>query len=188
MLAVAVYRDALMLALDTMREPCVPPLQIVYIGLGSNLDNPQGQLEQAVESLGRLRSCTVQAVSSLYRSHPLGPPGQPDYVNAVVCIRTFLEPWELLDVLQEIERWQGREREERWGARTLDMDILMYGRRRIDDARLRIPHPELSRRNFVLLPLAELEPGLTVPGLGPISALLEACPPNPIRPLFGKGD
>ena len=148
--------------------------EIAYIGLGSNLDDPQRQLKQALEAIEKLTSVKVIAVSSLYRSQPMGPQDQPDYVNAVCSIETSLLPLQLLDELQTIELAQGRIREgERWGPRTLDLDILLYGGKTITSDRLNIPHPGMLERNFVLWPLHEIAPDLIIPERGPLAAFLE---------------
>lgn len=146
---------------------------LAYIGVGSNLAEPARQVRQAVAALGQLPHTTVHATSSLYRTPPMGPPDQPDYVNAVVALATALRPHVLLDAMQEIERAQHRVRERHWGPRTIDLDLLVYGDECIDDARLRVPHPGLSERAFVVVPLAEIAPRLTIPGL-PSPAVLRA--------------
>lgn len=135
-----------------------------YIGLGGNLDQPAEHVRSALAELTRLFPGLSH--SALYRSAPLGPPGQPDYVNAVACLSTTLEPQPLLEVLQGIELRHGRVRAERWGARTLDLDLLLYDGRQIHTDTLIVPHPEMHRRGFVLLPLCELDPDLAIPGLG----------------------
>ncbi len=149
---------------------------MVYVGLGSNLNDPHGQLAAGMNELAELPGTQVEARSSLYESEPMGPSDQPDYVNAVVRLRTALSPEALLDGLQAIEQGHGRQRTRRWGARTLDLDILLYGERQIAGPRLRIPHPGIARRNFVLHPLAELDSQLEIPGLGSVAELLAACP------------
>jgi 2-amino-4-hydroxy-6-hydroxymethyldihydropteridine diphosphokinase len=149
---------------------------MVYVGLGSNLNDPHGQLAAGMNELAELPGTQVEARSSLYESEPMGPSDQPDYVNAVVRLRTALSPEALLDGLQAIEQGHGRQRTRRWGARTLDLDILLYGERQIAGPRLRVPHPGIARRNFVLHPLAELDSRLEIPGLGSVAELLAACP------------
>jgi len=149
--------------------------QTVYVGLGSNLDNPKQQLLRAFNELGELPHTELVARSSLYRSHPLGPADQPDYINAVACLRTSLEPLELLDALQAIEQAHRRVRVQHWGPRTLDLDILLYGERQIDQPRLQVPHPHMFERSFVLQPLSEIAADLRVAGHGPLSDLLAAC-------------
>ncbi|MFC6670723.1 2-amino-4-hydroxy-6-hydroxymethyldihydropteridine diphosphokinase [Marinobacterium aestuariivivens] len=147
-----------------------------YIGLGSNLDNPRGHVERALQQLADLPDTRLFGHSSLYRSDPVGPPGQPDYVNAVAGLDTTLEAHALLDELQALEQRHQRVRQERWGPRTLDLDLLLYGDKRIDSARLQVPHPYLCQRNFVLWPLAELAPELHLPDGQALSAKLDLCP------------
>jgi len=146
-----------------------------YVGLGSNLDEPVRQVRTALAELDSLTLTRLAGHSSLYRSAPLGPPGQPAYVNAVARLQTGLAPQALLEELQRLELAHGRVRTERWGPRTLDLDILLYGRLCIDKPMLRVPHPELAHRPFVLVPLAEIDAALVVPGLGPLEALLARC-------------
>ncbi|MFQ5644063.1 MAG: 2-amino-4-hydroxy-6-hydroxymethyldihydropteridine diphosphokinase [Thiogranum sp.] len=150
--------------------------QVAFIGLGSNLENPGSQLRRAIHALAGLPGSGVQVQSSLYRSAPMGPQDQPDYLNAVVQLVTGLPPEDLLDRLQGIELAHGRTREQRWGPRTLDLDILLYGSEVIATQRLQVPHPGLALRNFVLYPLAEIDEDLVVPGLGSVKSLLEQCP------------
>ena len=147
-----------------------------YIGLGSNLGNPIQQVLVAIEELARLPQTQQVLSSSLYRSPPLGPQDQPDYINAVVEINTRLSAQELLCQLLDIEQRHGRIRgARRWTARTLDMDILMYGQQIIETAELSIPHPGIAERNFVLYPLQEIAPALRVPQLGLITQLIAGC-------------
>ncbi len=146
-----------------------------YLGLGSNLDGPCGQVERAINALARLPGCRAARSSSLYRNPPMGPVDQPDYVNAVVALETRLAPLELLDHLQALERAHGRVRGRHWGERTLDVDILLYGDQRIREPRLTVPHPGLPERAFVLYPLAELVAAPPLPGLSSLKALLAGC-------------
>lgn len=154
-----------------------------YIGLGSNLDDPEAQLQRAVDALRELPGLRLAAVSHVYRSAPLGPPGeQPDYLNATLAAITDLPPLELLDALQAIEDAQGRQRTERWGPRTIDLDLLLYGEQRIDEPRLKVPHPAMAERNFVLVPLTDIcNPALELPGLGELGELVERCPAGPLE-------
>jgi len=148
----------------------------VFIGLGSNLADPAAQLRQAVESLGRLAGCSLAGVSGLYMSDSLLP-GQPRYSNAIVALDTSLQPLALLDALQAIENEQGRVRAERWGPRTLDLDIILFGGLQLDEPRLRVPHYHLHARPFVLYPLAELVgEGFVLPDGRGLAALLGDCP------------
>ena len=149
---------------------------LAYIGLGSNLDNPESQLKTAIEALTGLPKTRLQARSSLYLSAPMGPQDQPDYLNAVVQLSTGLEPEALLDKLQGIEQAQGRVRAQHWGPRTLDLDILLYGEDVVATERLKIPHPGIAERSFVLYPLAEINGQLEIPGLGGVGSLMEQCP------------
>ncbi|OWJ94278.1 2-amino-4-hydroxy-6-hydroxymethyldihydropteridine diphosphokinase [Pseudomonas sp. A46] len=161
-------------------------MERVYIGLGSNLADPVRQLRGALNALAELSDSRLSAVSSFYASDPLGPPDQPRYMNAVACLETTLEPLQLLDALQAIEQSQGRVRkDERWGPRTLDLDILLFGQRRIDEPRLQVPHYHMHARAFVLYPLAEIAAGLVLPDGRPLQALLEACPFEGLERLPG---
>ena len=150
-------------------------MERVYIGLGSNLADPAEQLREAIKSLAQLPHTSLSGVSSFYVSDSLLP-GQPRYTNAVAGIDTALEPLVLLDALQAIETDQGRERHERWGPRTLDLDIVVFGDRLIDEPRLKVPHYHMQARSFVLYPLAELAPGLVLADGRELNQLLAACP------------
>lgn len=147
-----------------------------YIGLGSNLDAPETQLDRGVAALRGLPGTRVTQISGYYASAPMGPQDQPDYRNATARIMTTLAPLTLLDALQEIEDQTGRQRNgQRWGARTLDLDLLIYGFMELNLPRLRVPHPGIKERAFVLFPLAEIVPdGFCIPGLGSLDGLLEA--------------
>ncbi|MGB2079780.1 MAG: 2-amino-4-hydroxy-6-hydroxymethyldihydropteridine diphosphokinase, partial [Vibrio sp.] len=135
-----------------------------YIAIGSNLSDPQAQAESAIFALHDHAAIELVSTSSLYSSRPMGPQDQPDYINAVVCVRTQLSPLELLDCTQEIEQIHGRERKaQRWGARTLDLDILLYDDLIMDSERLTIPHYGMKTREFVLYPLHEISPNLVFP-------------------------
>lgn len=162
-----------------------PSQAIVYLGLGSNLEQPIEQLRTALRALAALPDGRLLACSALYRTAPVGPADQPDYINAAACLRTRLPPLELLQALQRIEQAQGRRRDgTRWGPRTLDLDVLLYDDRRIALQGLRIPHPEMGRRAFVLIPLAEIAPAdLHIPGQGSLRALLARCDPSGVERL-----
>lgn len=150
-------------------------MQRAYIGIGSNLDDPLAQVRAAIAALQTLPESAFVACSPLYRSHPVGPQDQPEYVNAVAVIDTSLSPDALLDRLQQIEHDQGRRRDGmRWGPRILDLDILLYGQQTINNDRLRVPHPEIPNRGFVLKPLCDLSPDLNIPELGTVNELLVA--------------
>ena len=150
---------------------------IAYLGLGSNLADPLTQLQQAHSAIVALSDVSEIGFSSFYQSPPLGPADQPDYVNAVMAIATTLAPLDLLHALQAIEQQQGRVRNgTRWGARTLDLDVLLYGEQLINLPQLSVPHPEIAHRAFVLYPLQEIAPTLQLPVLGSIENLIAACP------------
>jgi 2-amino-4-hydroxy-6-hydroxymethyldihydropteridine diphosphokinase len=144
----------------------------VYIGIGSNLESPEDQVRQAIAALGDMPGSILVSKSALYKSSPMGPSDQPDFVNAVVALLTQASVRELLHVLHQIERNQGRERDgERWGPRTMDLDLLAYAGRIINDDDLIVPHPGIADRNFVLLPWQEIAPHYRVPGLAEVAAL-----------------
>ena len=147
-----------------------------WIGLGSNLEDPLAQVSTALQELTQLPDTTLAARSSLYRSDPVGPPGQPDYINAVAALDTRLEPEALLDALQAIEQMHQRVRKIHWGPRTLDLDLLLYGDQVISTPRLTVPHAYMTERNFVLWSLAELAPELILPDGRPLNTLLQHCP------------
>ena len=152
-------------------------MERVYIGLGSNLADPLTQLRSALAALAALPQTSLAAQSSFYASDPLGPADQPRYVNAVAALDTELAPLELLDALQRIELEQGRLRKaERWGPRTLDLDILLFGERQLAEPRLTVPHYHMHARAFVLYPLAEIAPQLRLPDGRALDELLAACP------------
>jgi len=139
-------------------------MNISYIGVGSNLSEPITQVKLAIDALKTIAQCQLSAVSSIYGSKPMGPQDQPDYINAVVELRTSFTPIELLDALQALENKAGRVRKEnRWGARILDLDILLFNNEIIDNERLTVPHYGMKVREFVLLPLAEIAPNLLFP-------------------------
>ncbi|QIL91672.1 2-amino-4-hydroxy-6-hydroxymethyldihydropteridine diphosphokinase [Microbulbifer sp. SH-1] len=154
-----------------------------YIGLGSNLADPAAQLRSALAHMEEIPQTQVLSCSGFYASAPIGPGEQPDYVNAVACVETSLAAEALLDALQAIEHLHGRERTLRWGARTLDLDILLFGDKTLGTARLTVPHPRMAERNFVLEPLAELAPDLCMPDGTPLQTLLARCPPNRLHRL-----
>lgn len=147
-------------------------MTLAYIGLGANLGEPLQQLQQALQQLDQLPNSRLLACSPWYRSVAIGPAGQPDYINGVCAIETSLPPLDLLDQTQAIENALGRIRKERWGARCIDLDILLYGDDLIDQDRLIIPHPEMLNRNFVLCPLADIYHQATLPGKHDLSQRL----------------
>ncbi len=143
-----------------------------YVGLGSNLQGPARQIETAFELLAGIPGTRLTKKSSLYRSSPFGGVEQPDFVNAAAALMTLLPATELLIELQRIENERGRERGDvQWGPRVLDLDLLVYSNQKINEHGLIVPHPGIGERNFVLLPLGEVAPGLIIPGLGPIEKL-----------------
>ncbi|WP_375321204.1 2-amino-4-hydroxy-6-hydroxymethyldihydropteridine diphosphokinase [Aliivibrio logei] len=151
----------------------------VIIAIGSNLGNPVEQAKVAIEALHHLPNSKVTVTSSLYSSSPMGPQDQPDYINAVVELETNLEPLDLLDLTQKIELEQGRVRkDERWGPRTLDLDIILFGDQTIDNERLTVPHYGMKKREFVLYPLAEIYNDLTFPDGTTLSQLLKKVDRN----------
>jgi len=143
-----------------------------YIAIGANLDDPLGRVHRAIDSLSRIERSRLILRSRLYRSTPLGPKDQPDFVNAVVGVLTQLSASELLDELQALELALGREASTvRWGPRHIDLDLLVFDGERIDTERLTVPHPGVPERNFVLYPLLDIAPDLLVPGHGRVRDL-----------------
>lgn len=151
------------------------PVVVAAIGLGANLGDPPAQIREALSALGALPDTRLTAQSRLYRSAPMGPP-QPDYCNAACLLETALPPEDLLAACHRVEAEAGRQRgRTRWVARELDIDLLVYGALVRDTPGLRLPHPGIGERNFVLLPLADIAPELDIPGLGRVEALAAAC-------------
>jgi 2-amino-4-hydroxy-6-hydroxymethyldihydropteridine diphosphokinase len=150
-----------------------PRLTTAYVGMGANLGDRQATIERAVELLGAAEGVEVLAVSSLRETDPVGFEDQPRFLNGAAAVETALVPRDLLDVLLGIERQLGRTREgPRFGPRLIDLDLLLYGDAQVDEPGLTVPHPRLHERRFALEPLAELAPGLVVPGRGPVEELL----------------
>ncbi len=159
-------------------------MKTVYIGLGSNIDNPVMQIHEAVERIKETPGVVFKRLSNLYQSTPLGPQDQPDFVNAVAEIETNLSARGLLAFLQRIEDTQKRDRSaERWGPRTIDLDILLFGDERVESSDLSIPHVGLKERAFVVYPLSEIAPQLTLPGGETISDLKAQCPAGKLKLL-----
>ncbi|MDR7120483.1 2-amino-4-hydroxy-6-hydroxymethyldihydropteridine diphosphokinase [Rheinheimera soli] len=157
---------------------------LAYIGLGANLNQPVQQLERAVLALQHIKDTELVQVSGFYGSKPMGPQDQPDYVNAVALLSTRLSADDLLTRLQQIELEQGRQRkDERWGPRTLDLDILLFGDESIQTERLTVPHYGMKVREFVLYPLAELNLSLMLPDGTSLTELLATVPLNGLSRL-----
>jgi 2-amino-4-hydroxy-6-hydroxymethyldihydropteridine diphosphokinase len=147
---------------------------LAYVGLGANLGPREITLLRAVDLLAETDGVEVRAVSQLRETVPVGVVEQPLFLNGAAALDTTRSPRELLDRLLEIERGLGRVRDVRWGPRIVDLDLLVYGDRQLDEPGLRVPHPRLHERRFALEPLAELDPDLVIPGRGPVSELLAA--------------
>ncbi len=145
-----------------------------YIGIGSNLQNPSAQVSKAIECIRSQPDCHIKTVSKYYLNKAFGPVAQPDCINAVLQIETSLSPERLLTTLQSIEHLQGRVREMRWGPRVIDLDLLLYGNIQLKSDKLTIPHPGLTERYFVLVPLFEIAPDLVLPDGRPLAALMNA--------------
>ncbi|MFC4700894.1 2-amino-4-hydroxy-6-hydroxymethyldihydropteridine diphosphokinase [Glaciecola siphonariae] len=160
-----------------------------YIGLGSNLASPSEQIKQALVELHAHHQICVQRCSHLYQSAPMGPKDQPDYVNAVCRLTTSLAPLELLDILQDIEQNHGRERiGEKWGPRTLDLDMLMFNELRLQSERLILPHYGMSQREFVLVPLFEIAPDLIMQDGQKLATWVSKCNLVGLKRLPGAVD
>jgi len=162
-----------------------------YIGLGSNLEGlkgvPKEQLDKAVTSINNMKDTHIVNVSSYYETAPVGPKDQSDYLNAVVLIETLLPIQQLLIELQAIELDHDRKREQKWGARTLDLDILTYGDNVLNTPLLTVPHEQISQRSFVLIPLQEIAgDDFEIPTLGKIRDVISRCPENPIRKIISN--
>lgn len=156
-----------------------------YVALGSNLDEPLRHIKTALAELQDLAVHPLKH-SALYRSAPHGPVPQPDYINAVAALDTSLDPKQLLKQLLAIETKHGRIRKgERWGPRTLDLDLLLFGETQCTDDVLSLPHPRLHERAFVLYPLYEIAPQLHIPGRGTLRELVRRCPAHELTRLTG---
>jgi 2-amino-4-hydroxy-6-hydroxymethyldihydropteridine diphosphokinase len=168
-----------------MGHDAAAPQVAAYIGIGSNLSDPEGQVRVACDDLAGVSGSRLRACSHLYRTAPVGPQDQPDFVNAVARLDTALSAASLMRELRAIELRHGRVRDgNRWGPRTLDLDLLLYGDAVIDEPGLRVPHPEMANRAFVLVPLADVAPAeLVIPGVGAIADLMARCPAGEIARL-----
>ena len=157
-----------------MTQPLWRP---AFIGVGSNLNNPIEQVRQGIQSLGELSQTLLVLQSSLYRSSPMGPQDQPDFINVVVAVVTQLQAVDLLSLLMKIEQQQGRDRSaKRWRPRTLDLDLLAFSAVKMATTKLTLPHPGIAQRNFVLLPWSEIAPHYRVTGLATGEQLAMAMP------------
>jgi 2-amino-4-hydroxy-6-hydroxymethyldihydropteridine diphosphokinase len=144
-----------------------------YVGIGSNLEDPRRQVEQAFEELGKIPRTRVTRKSSLYRSEPMGHADQPEFVNAVAELDSALSPMEILQQLIQIENRHGRKRSFPNAPRTLDLDLLLYGKENLQSENLTLPHQRMHERAFVLKPLLEIAPDAFIPGIGPARTSLE---------------
>lgn len=150
-------------------------MTLAYVGVGSNLEQPESQVRRALHELTGIPETSLVAQSSLYRSAPMGHAAQPDFVNAVAALETALSPDELLAELQAIEERHGRQRSFANAPRTLDLDLLLFGSRSVQTGALVLPHPRMHERAFVLEPLLEIAPGIAIPGVGPAREQLARC-------------
>ncbi len=158
-------------------------MTLCFIALGSNLDQPLLQIQRALEALEILPHCQQLSCSRWYQSKAIGPGEQADYINAVVQLETTLTPPALLQALQHIEHQQQRVRTQRWGPRTLDLDLLLYGQEVINHSSLTVPHPRLFQRNFVLYPLFDLCPDLHFPDGTSLRSRLDYCSQDGLNPV-----
>jgi 2-amino-4-hydroxy-6-hydroxymethyldihydropteridine diphosphokinase len=158
---------------------------VAYVGIGSNLEDPVRQVRDALAELDRLAHTRVVKQSSLYRSAPLGHAAQPDFINAVARLETALPAERLLAELQQIEARHGRSRSFPNAPRTLDLDVLLYGDAVLDLPGLKVPHPRMHERGFVVKPLLEIAPEIEIPRRGPAKAFLEACAGQEIQRIDG---
>ncbi len=159
----------------------------VFLGLGSNLNSPPRQIKAALKAIAKLPGTQLTCCAPWYQSIAIGPGSQPRYINTVVEIDTVLKPRALLKALQGIEIQQGRKRIVRWGPRSLDIDILLYAHQTLNTRQLQIPHPRLCERNFVLQPLADIAPELSLPDGTTLAKLLANCSPEGIVRLNAVG-
>lgn len=166
------------------------PAEEVYVALGSNLGDSVTIVEAAIDALGRINKCRLDARSSLYRSAAIGDIPQDDYINAVARLQTELTPLQLLLELQAIEYayYRHRDDKQRWGPRTLDLDIILFGDRRLNDSHLVIPHPEFVNRRFVLEPMLEIGGDRYIPGHGSLEYLVQQAPAQAMQRLSGSHD
>lgn len=147
---------------------------IVYIGLGSNLDEPYLQIKSAIKAIGNLSGTEIIQDSGYFKSKPMGPEDQPDFLNAVVEIKTTLTAKELLSQCQLIEKQQGRIKTRHWGERSIDLDILLYADQQLEMEKLTIPHPGICKRDFVYLPLLKIDQSINIPGKGLLAEIIRS--------------
>jgi 2-amino-4-hydroxy-6-hydroxymethyldihydropteridine diphosphokinase len=159
---------------EPAKQKTAEPIK-VYVGLGSNLEQPLLQIKKAISALNDLPGSRVLADSGFFASKPMGPQDQPDFINAVVVLETTLSADELLNYCQLIESRQGRIKTRRWGERSIDLDILLYGNQQIMTGDLTVPHPGICERDFVYLPLLKLDPEILIPGAGLLSNIVESA-------------
>jgi len=154
------------------------PVEEAYVGIGSNIGDSITIVTEAIAALDRIKGCRLNGHSSLYRSVAVSDIPQDDYINAVARIKTELEPLDLLLELQAIEYayYRRRDAEARWAPRTLDLDIILFGNRKLDDSHLIVPHPEFVKRRFVLEPMLEIDGDRYIPGFGSLAFLVEQAP------------
>ncbi len=157
-------------------------MSLAYVGLGSNLQQPLHQITRALQELDQIPETRLLKSSRMYQSQAIGPE-QPDFINAAVSLETGLDPFSLLDELQKIEQTHQRRREQHWGPRTLDLDLLLFGQQQIQSTRLIIPHPYLTERAFVLLPLIDLDANLRLPDGSLVQSWLINCQSQKIQVL-----
>jgi 2-amino-4-hydroxy-6-hydroxymethyldihydropteridine diphosphokinase len=156
-------------------------VSLAYVGIGSNLLDPAAQVKSALAELGRLPRSRLLKASSLYRTSPVGHAEQPDFVNAVASLETSLQPAELLAELHKIEKQHGRQRSFKNAPRSLDLDLLLFDEIIQATAQLKLPHPRMHQRAFVLKPLLEIAPGIAIPGVGPAAARLPEIADQPVE-------
>ncbi len=150
-------------------------MHIAYIGLGSNLEQPYQQIKKAIVALNNFPDIKVLADSGYFKSKPMGPDDQPDYVNAVVELETALDAEKLFVFCQVIEKQQQRIKTRHWGERTIDLDILLYSDQQFETERLVVPHPGICQRDFVYMPLLKIKPEIDVPGKGKLSHIIKVA-------------
>ena len=156
---------------------------LAFVGLGSNLSNPVNQISTALTGIASLTHSRQLKCATWYGSKAIGPGEQPDYINTVASVQTKLSPEQLLGALQVLEDKQGRQRDIRWGARTLDLDLLLYDNITCNSDKLILPHPEMKKRSFVLLPLYELMPSLVLPDGSKLRDLIRKCNVDELEPI-----